>query len=84
MQRPDPSDSGRARGLDIGRQGATDFMKGAPEQAGSPRERLPYRALRRQGATEAAKGEGGMGVTRSTRTSSVGDGGSWVDPTLLS
>ena len=29
MRRPDPSDSGRARGLGIGRQGATDFMKNA-------------------------------------------------------
>ena len=84
MQRPDPSDSGRARGLDIGRQGATDFMKGAPEQAGSPRERLPYRALRRQGATEAAKGGGDRDSPGGKRTSSAGDGGSWVDLSLLS
>ena len=97
--RPDPSDSGRARGLGIGRQGATDIVR--LRAAGSHRRPTDFyengshscaitraRSHRRLQAgsleTGKRKEKGETGSHPSTRTSSVNNGGSWVDPPLLS
>ena len=97
--RPDPSDSGRARGLGIGRQGATDIVR--HREAGSHRKPTDFyenrshscaitraRSHRRLQAgsleTGKRKEKGETGSHPSTRTSSVNNGGSWVDPPLLS